>query len=92
MTEPLQLAQLGNPILRQQAQAIDNIQAEHIQQLIDALIATAVAASEGWDRCAASVSILSLVYRSVSSECQVPERPEAGTYSHDQPANHCSFS
>lgn len=41
MTESLQIAQLGNPILRQQAQLIDNVQDEHIQQLIDALIATA---------------------------------------------------
>ena len=46
MTESLQIAQLGNPILRQQAQLVDNVQDEYIQQLIDALIAT-VAASSG---------------------------------------------
>ncbi len=45
MTESLQIAQLGNPILRQQAQLIDNVQDEHIQQLIDALIATASASN-----------------------------------------------
>lgn len=45
MTESLQIAQLGNPILRQQAQLIDNVQDEHIQQLIDALIATALASN-----------------------------------------------
>ncbi|HEY9632267.1 MAG TPA: peptide deformylase [Coleofasciculaceae cyanobacterium] len=41
MTELLEIAQLGNPILRQQAQLVDNVQDEHIQQLIDNLIATA---------------------------------------------------
>ena len=45
MTESLQIAQLGNPILRQQAQLIDNVQDEHIQQIIDALIATASASN-----------------------------------------------
>ena len=45
MTESLKIAQLGNPILRQQAQLIDNVQDEHIQQLIDALIATASASN-----------------------------------------------
>jgi len=45
MTESLPITQLGNPILRQQAQLVDNVQDEHIQQLIDALIATAAASS-----------------------------------------------
>lgn len=45
MTESLQIAQLGNPILRQQAQLIDNIQDECLQQLIDHLIGTAVASN-----------------------------------------------
>jgi peptide deformylase len=45
MTESLQIAQLGNPLLRQQAQLVDNLQDEYIQQLIDALIATATASS-----------------------------------------------
>ncbi|MCP2731148.1 peptide deformylase [Limnofasciculus baicalensis] len=42
MTQSLEIAQLGNPILRQQAQLIDNIQAVRFQQLIDALIVTAI--------------------------------------------------
>jgi len=41
MTEILQIAQLGNPILRQQAQLVDNVRDESLQQLIDALVATA---------------------------------------------------
>jgi peptide deformylase len=45
MTESLQIAQLGNPILRQQAQLVDNIRDERIQQLIDNLIATAIASN-----------------------------------------------
>lgn len=45
MTESLQIAQLGNPILRQQAQLIDNIQDECLQQLIDHLISTARASN-----------------------------------------------
>jgi len=45
MTESLQIAQLGNPILRQQAQLVDDIQNEHLQQLIDALIITASASN-----------------------------------------------
>jgi peptide deformylase len=45
MTELLQIAQLGNPILRQQAQLVDNVQDEPIQQLIDALIAKTTAAN-----------------------------------------------
>jgi peptide deformylase len=55
MTESLQIAQLGNPILRQQAQLIDNLQDERIQQLIDALTATA-AASNGVGIAAPQVS------------------------------------
>lgn len=55
MTESLQIAQLGNPILRQQAQLIDNIQDECLQQLIDHLIATA-AASNGVGIAAPQVS------------------------------------
>lgn len=45
MTESLPIAQLGNPILRQQAQLVDHIQDQRIQKLIDALIITAAAAS-----------------------------------------------
>jgi peptide deformylase len=45
MTESLQIAQLGNPILRQQAQRVDNISDECIQRLIDNLIATATASN-----------------------------------------------
>ncbi|HBL13961.1 MAG TPA: peptide deformylase [Cyanobacteria bacterium UBA11162] len=45
MAESLQIAQLGNPILRQQAQRVDNIQDESFQQLIDHLIATATASN-----------------------------------------------
>ncbi|MBD1905675.1 peptide deformylase [Funiculus sociatus GB2-A5] len=40
MTEILQIAQLGNPILRQQAQNIENVRDERIQKLIDNLIST----------------------------------------------------
>jgi peptide deformylase len=45
MTESLQIAQLGNPILRQQAQVVANVRDERIQQLIDALIVTATASN-----------------------------------------------
>ena len=45
MTRSLQIAQLGNPILRQLAQPINNVHDESIQQLIDALKAKAVAAN-----------------------------------------------
>ncbi|HBE21118.1 MAG TPA: peptide deformylase [Cyanobacteria bacterium UBA11149] len=41
MNQSLEIAQIGNPILRQSAQFIHNIQDEHLQQLIDALILTA---------------------------------------------------
>jgi peptide deformylase len=41
MAESLPIVQLGNPILRQQAQIIENIQDKWLQQLIDNLIATA---------------------------------------------------
>lgn len=40
MTESLQIAQLGNPILRQQAQLVNNVRDERTQKLIDALIET----------------------------------------------------
>lgn len=42
MTQSLEIAQIGNPILRQSAQFIDNIQDQNLQQLIDALILTAL--------------------------------------------------
>ncbi|HEY9692037.1 MAG TPA: peptide deformylase [Oculatellaceae cyanobacterium] len=45
MTEILQISQLGNSILRQQAQPIENIHDESIQKLIDDLIATAAASN-----------------------------------------------
>ena len=45
MTEILQIAQLGNPSLRQQAKPIDNVRDERIQKLVDALIATAASAN-----------------------------------------------
>ena len=40
MAEILQIIQLGHPILRQQAQQVDNIRDQRIQKLIDDLIAT----------------------------------------------------
>jgi peptide deformylase len=40
MPEILQISQLGNPVLRQRSQLIDNIQDDRIQQLIDNLIST----------------------------------------------------
>lgn len=55
MTESLQIAQLGNPVLRQQAQLVNNIQDQRLQQLIDALIATA-AVSNGVGIAAPQVS------------------------------------
>jgi peptide deformylase len=55
MVESLQIAQLGNPVLRQQAQLVDNIQDQRLQQLIDALIATA-AVSNGVGIAAPQVS------------------------------------
>jgi len=42
MKESLEIAQLGNPILRQQAQLVDNLSDQHLQQLIDELITTVV--------------------------------------------------
>ncbi|MBW4574711.1 MAG: peptide deformylase [Aphanothece sp. CMT-3BRIN-NPC111] len=45
MTEILQISQLGNPSLRQQAKPIDNVRDERIQKLVDALIATAASAN-----------------------------------------------
>ncbi|NEP51897.1 MAG: peptide deformylase, partial [Moorea sp. SIO3C2] len=44
-SETLQIAQLGNPILRQHTQRVDNLLDERLQQLIDHLIATATAAN-----------------------------------------------
>ncbi|NES83040.1 MAG: peptide deformylase [Moorea sp. SIO2B7] len=41
MTKLLEIAQLGNPILRQVAQPIENFTDKAIQELIDSLIATA---------------------------------------------------
>lgn len=41
MGEILQISQLGNPGLRRQAQAIENVEDEHLQKLIDNLIHTA---------------------------------------------------
>ena len=46
MTELLPILQLGNPILRQKANWIDNIQDENIQKLINDLVTT-VAKSNG---------------------------------------------
>jgi peptide deformylase len=40
MTKSLQIAQLGNPILRQQAQLVNDVRDERTQNLIDALITT----------------------------------------------------
>ena len=45
MAESLPIVQLGSSILRQQAQIIENIQNEWLQQLIDNLIATATASN-----------------------------------------------
>lgn len=45
MTESLPIAQLGNPILRQQAKLVDNVKDQRIQNLIDALMVTATASN-----------------------------------------------
>lgn len=45
MPQVLQISQLGNPILRQQAQPIENFRDERIQNLIDALIGTVAPAN-----------------------------------------------
>ncbi|NET56742.1 MAG: peptide deformylase [Symploca sp. SIO2E6] len=42
MKESLEIAQLGNPILRQQAQLVDNISDPYLQKLIDKLLTTVV--------------------------------------------------
>ena len=42
MSEVLQIAQLGNPVLRQVAEAIDSIDAAEVQMLIDRLMTTLV--------------------------------------------------
>jgi len=40
MSEILQISQLGNPVLRQPSQVVENVKADRIQQLIDNLIST----------------------------------------------------
>ncbi|WP_293153675.1 peptide deformylase [Microcoleus sp. bin48.metabat.b7b8b9.023] len=40
MSEILQISQLGNPVLRQPSQVVENVKDDRIQQLIDNLIAT----------------------------------------------------
>ncbi|MBE9038892.1 peptide deformylase [aff. Roholtiella sp. LEGE 12411] len=45
MAELVPIIQLGNPILRQKAALVDNIQDEHIQKLIEDLITTVVQAN-----------------------------------------------
>jgi peptide deformylase len=40
MPEILQISQLGNPVLRQPSQVVENVKADRIQQLIDNLIST----------------------------------------------------
>ncbi|MFE1747131.1 peptide deformylase [Coleofasciculus sp. H7-2] len=45
MTEILPITQLGNPILRQSAQTIENVRSEQIQKLINDLITTVAQAS-----------------------------------------------
>ncbi|MBW4685169.1 MAG: peptide deformylase [Komarekiella atlantica HA4396-MV6] len=45
MAELVPIIQLGNPILRQKAVGVDNIQDEHIQKLIEDLIATVAKAN-----------------------------------------------
>ncbi|ACK73700.1 peptide deformylase [Gloeothece citriformis PCC 7424] len=45
MTQDLEIAQLGNPILRQNAQSVENITDITLQTLIDDLIATAASAN-----------------------------------------------
>jgi peptide deformylase len=40
MAEILEIVQLGHPILRTQAQYVENIQEQHIQNLVDDLMAT----------------------------------------------------
>lgn len=45
MSEILQISQLGNPILRQQAQPINDVRDRRIQKLIDDLITTATSAN-----------------------------------------------
>ncbi len=40
MAELLEIAELGNPILRQQSVAVEDVRSEHIQKLIDDLITT----------------------------------------------------
>ena len=45
MPEILEIAQLGNPILRLPAQPVENITGEAMQKLIDSLLATAASAN-----------------------------------------------
>lgn len=45
MSELLEIAQLGNPILRQPAQLIENVTDERIQRLIKSLISTVASAN-----------------------------------------------
>ncbi|TAG73069.1 MAG: peptide deformylase [Oscillatoriales cyanobacterium] len=40
MPEILQISQLGNPVLRQPSQVVENVKDDRIQQLIDNLIST----------------------------------------------------
>lgn len=45
MSESTTIIKLGNPILRQQSQVIENIEDEKIQQLIDQLLTTVITAN-----------------------------------------------
>ena len=45
MSEILEVIQLGHPLLRSQAQNVDNIHSPQVQSLIDNLLATVIAAN-----------------------------------------------
>lgn len=45
MSEILEIIQLGHPVLRSQAQNVDNIHSPQVQKLIDNLLATVIAAN-----------------------------------------------
>lgn len=83
MIESLPIAQLGNPILRQKAQLVDNIQDERIQNLIDALIVTATAAN-GVGIAAPQVSQSGRIFIVASRpNLRYPNRPPNGTNGND---------
>ena len=75
MAQQREITELGNPVLRQEAESVESISDTEIQELIDDMILTAAEAKRRRNRRSSGIRVSSHFHNRGNRESTLPRRP-----------------